>query len=167
MVFHLLELFRTILRIAPDVSNQMLKKQCLGLSSIGYLLVTGLYEYNDNNPKTRELITSVISTTEEVTYRLIRRLPGLFYVISDSISANYNLLKIYIEMTGDFPNLLSTYTHITTLYLFISKDKANKLAEKIISEYLEAFVHSIFKVLSNLCTSGGKERNTSSNFAPF
>lgn len=149
IVFHLLELLRTALRVAPESANQLLKKQCMGMVNFGYLLVTSLYEYIDKDLRTKNLVTSVISTTEEVTYALIRRLPGLFFVIADAIEADLKLLRIYIDMTGVLPSLLSTYTHISTFYLLISKDRTNKLAEKILHENLETFLFSIIRVLGN------------------
>ena len=151
MVFHLLELLRTALRIAPESANQLLKKQCLGMVKAGYSLVLELYAFIDNDIRTKSLVTTVISNTEEVTYALIRRLPGLFFVIADTIEADYGLLKIFIDMTGIIPSLLCTYAHISTLYLFVSKDRTNKLAEKILKESLENFLFTIIRVLGNFC----------------
>ena len=102
--------------------------------------------------KKSAIITSVISTTEEITYTIIRRLPALFFVIADEIDNNYDLLRVYIDMTGFLPSLLSSYTHITTFYLFISKDRGKKLASTILDSYIEAFIGSILKVLTKLCT---------------
>lgn len=152
LVYHLLQLLRTVLRVSPESSNTKLRKQCIGLMYNSYFLVTSLYDFIKNDIKTKALITSVVSTTEEVTYNLIRRLPSLFHIVSESINSNDGLFKIYIDMTGFLPSFLSLYTHVTTFYLFISKDSKGELIQKILSEYLEAFVHSVLKVLDNIVT---------------
>lgn len=56
-----------------------------------------------------------------VIYHLIRRFPTLFYSLVDWISKNGSLFQDFILMTGEMPNLITAYTHITTLYLIISK----------------------------------------------
>lgn len=152
ILFHLLELLRTILRIAPKSVRNALKTQCIGLIDLNYVLVINLYEYIETEPKIRGIINSVISTTEEVSYVIIRTIPGLFYVIADSIFNKEYMVKIYIDMTGFLPSLLSLYTHITSFYLFLSKDKTKKMSLAIISNHLETFAHSLLKVLGNLCT---------------
>ena len=152
LLYHLLELLRTILRVASKSVRNAIKAQCIGLVDSNYMLITRLYLFIENDPRTRDIINAVISTTEEVSFVLIRMIPGLFYVIADTIFNNDDLIKIYIDMTGFLPSLLSLYAHISSFYLFISKDKTKKLSFKVISNYLETFAHSILKVFNNICT---------------
>jgi hypothetical protein len=150
MVHHLLELLRTILRTAPSSANALLAKQCTEMIRLNYYLITCIYRFIENDSQYKEIITSIISTTEEVSYSLIRRIPSLFNIIIDTINSDEKLFKIYIDITGFLPSLLSNYAHITTFYLFISKDRTKTLARKVLSQYLEQFVDSIIKVLINL-----------------
>lgn len=153
ILFHLLELFRTVLRVASKSVRHALKSQCIGLIDLNYILIINLYEFIETEPKIRGIINAVISTTEEVSYVIIRKIPGLFYIIADNIFNKPNMIKIYIDMTGFLPSLLSLYTHISSFYLFLSKDKTKKMSLGILSNYLETFAHSILKVLGNLCTN--------------
>ena len=153
ILFHLLELFRTVLRVASKSVAQALKTQCIGLIDLNYVLIINLYEYIETEPKIRGIINAVISTTEEVSYVIIRTIPGLFYIIADNIFNKPNLIKIYIDMTGFLPSLLSLYTHISSFYLFLSKDKTKKMSMGILHSYLETFAHSILKVLGNICNN--------------
>jgi hypothetical protein len=106
----------------------------------------------NSDPKSRDIINAVIATTEEVSYVLIRLVPGLFYVVADTVFNNDYLVKIFIDMTGFLPTTISLYAHLSSLYLFISKDKTKKLSYKVMGDHLEPFAHSMLKVFNNICT---------------
>ncbi|CAG9312125.1 unnamed protein product [Blepharisma stoltei] len=153
ILHHLLELLTTVLRQSPESADVFLRKQCSGFISINYELVLSLYKLANDNSPLQSLALDIIAKTEEVLYVFIRRFPSLFYTVLDSVILNEQLFTVYSTMTKDIPSLLSAYAHISTFYLFITKDSTNKLARKLIGTTILPFATSLVKVLRHLCTN--------------
>lgn len=150
---HSLELLSSVLRQAPDAADIFLRKQCSGLIKVNYELVIALNNMVNTHTSFESLALDCIAKTEEVFYVLIRRFPSVFYQVSDNVANNDGLFPIFVTMTKDIPSLLSAYAHISTFYLFLTKDASNKLANKLNGTNLLTFITSIVKVLRSLCTN--------------